>query len=95
MPLASFRTAVSCCVGVIPNIRLADGGLTVTDATGTAVTVITGVGAEVADSLVAVIVAVPTPTAVTVVVALLPDAGLTVNTAGSLETHVTVRPVMP
>jgi hypothetical protein len=68
-------------------------GLTVTVATGTGLTVITGVGAEVADSLIAVIVAVPTPTAVTVVVPLVPLAGFTVNTAVLLDAHVTVRPL--
>jgi len=64
--------------------------LTVTDATGTGFTVIVGVGAEDTDSLVAVIVAVPTARAVTV--AGFPLA-LTLNTVGLLETHVTVRPV--
>jgi hypothetical protein len=54
--------------------------------------VITGVVA-LADSLVAVIVAVPSPTAVTVVVPLVPLIGLTVSTAVLLDAHVTVRPV--
>jgi hypothetical protein len=90
---ASFVTAVSCRGGVIPRTRLALVGLTVTVATGTGLTVITGVGAELTDSLVAVIVAVPTPTAVTVVVPLVPPAGLTVNTAVLLETQLTVRPI--
>jgi hypothetical protein len=59
LPLASFVTAVSCCVGVIPRTRLAEGGVTVTVATGTGLTVITGVVALGAVSLDAVIVAVP------------------------------------
>jgi hypothetical protein len=46
-------------VGVIPRTRLAETGLTVTVATGTGFTVITGVVAAGADSLIAVIVAVP------------------------------------
>jgi hypothetical protein len=62
----------------------------VTVATGTGFTVIVGVGLEVTDSLVAEIVADPTPTAVTV--AGEPFA-LTVRTAVLLETQVTVRPV--
>jgi len=90
LPLASFVTAVSCCVGVIPSTRVAEDGLTVTVATGTGFTVIAGVGAELTDSLVAVIVAVPTPTAVTV--AGEPFA-LTVSTAVLLDTQVIVRPV--
>jgi hypothetical protein len=56
-------------------------------------TTIVGVGAELADSLVAVIVAVPTPTAVTVVVPLVPLDGLTIKTAVLLEIQLTVRPV--
>jgi hypothetical protein len=64
--------------------------LTVTDATGIGLTVIVGVGLELADSLVAVIVAVPTPTAVTVAGE---PVALTVSTAELLETQVTVRPV--
>ena len=59
-------------------------------------TVIEGVVAAGAVSLVAVIVAVPGPTAVTVTVApldvLTELAALTVSTAGSLETQLTVRP---
>jgi hypothetical protein len=53
-------------------------------------TVIVGVGLELTDSLVAVIVADPTPTAVTVAGEPL---ALTVRTEVLLETHVTVRPV--
>jgi hypothetical protein len=90
VPFRSFVTAVSCCVGVIPRTRLAVDGLTVTVATGTGLTVIDAVGAELTDSLVAVMVAVPVPTAVTV-------AGepleLTVRTAALLETQVIIRPV--
>jgi hypothetical protein len=60
-------------------------------------TVITGVATLGAASLVAVIVAVPTPVAVTVIVApvdvLTELEALTVNTAGLLETQLTVRPL--
>jgi hypothetical protein len=59
-------------------------------------TVIEGVVAAGAASLLAVIVAVPTAAAVTVIVAPLPvlteAAALTDNTAGLLETQFTVRP---
>jgi hypothetical protein len=93
---ASLRVAVSCCVGVIPSTRLADAGLTVTVATGIGLTVITGVEAVGADSLVAVIIAVPTPAAVTVIVApleVLTELGeLTERTAGLLDTQFRVRP---
>jgi hypothetical protein len=96
LPFASFVTAVSCCVGVIPRTRLAVAGLTVTVATGTGFTVITGVVAFGAASLDAVIVAVPTPAAVIVIVAPLAEltelAALTVNTAASLVLQFTVRP---
>jgi hypothetical protein len=64
--------------------------LTVTVATGAGLTVIVGVGLELTDSLVAVIVAVPTETAVTI--AGVPLA-LTVKTAALLESQVIVRPV--
>jgi hypothetical protein len=68
----------------------------VTDATGTGFTTIEGVVEDGALSLVAVIVAVPVPTAVTVIVAplaLLTDvAELTVKTAVLLDTQLTVRP---
>jgi hypothetical protein len=57
------------------------------------VTVMVGVGLELTDSLVAVIVAVPAPTAVTVVAPVVPEAGFTVSTAVLLETQLTVRPV--
>jgi hypothetical protein len=93
--LASLGVAVSCCVP--PTMMLADAGATVTDATGTGFTVITGVVAPGADSLVAVIVAGPTPAAVTVIVApvdvLTELEALTVNTAVLLETQFTVRPL--
>ena len=80
----------------MPRTSVADGGVTVTVATGIGLTVIVGVVAAGADSLVAVIVAVPTPTAVTVMVAPLAvltelDA-LTVRTAVLLDTQFTVRP---
>jgi len=91
LPDASLVTTESCCVP--PGARLAEVGLTVTVLTGTGVTVITGAGAEFTDSLVAVIVAVPTPAAVTVVVPVVELAGLTESTAGLLETQLTVRPV--
>jgi hypothetical protein len=92
-PFPSLVTAVSCCVGVSPKTKLAEAGLTVTVATGTGLTVMTGVGPELTASLVAVIVAVPIPTAVTVVVPLVELAGLTVSTDVLLETHATTRPV--
>jgi hypothetical protein len=95
-PLASLVTAVSCCVGIIPTTKLTVDGVTVTVATGAVVTVIVGVVALGADSLVTVIVAVPGPAAVTVTVAPLDvltelDA-LTDSTDGLLETQFTVRP---
>jgi hypothetical protein len=97
VPVASFVTAVSCCVGVTPSTRLAVAGVTVTVATGTGSTVIAGVVALGAVSLVAVIVAIPTPVAVAVTVApvdvLTVLAALTDSTVGLLETHVTVRPL--
>jgi hypothetical protein len=93
---ASLSVAVSCCVGVIPSARLAEGGVTVTVATGIGLTVITGVEPLGADSLLAVIIAVPTPAAVTVIVApleVLTELGeLTESTAGLLDTQFTVRP---
>jgi hypothetical protein len=80
-------------VGVIPITIIADDGVTATVATGSGLTVITGVVAAGADSLVAVTVAVPGPTAVTVVVPFVELVGLTVSTAALLETQLTVRPV--
>src|SRR5437762_14142173 len=50
VPFASFRVAVSCCV--CPTGTLADAGLTVTDATGTPLTVMLAV--PLCPSLVAV-----------------------------------------
>jgi hypothetical protein len=95
-PFASFVTAVSCCVGAIPRTRLTVAGVTVTVATGTGLTAMEGVVALGAVSLVAVMVAVPGPTAVTVTVApldvLTELAALTVSAAGLLETQLTVRP---
>ena len=86
--------AESCCVE--PTRIVAEPGLTVTVATGTGFTVMRGVVTAGADSLVAVIVAVPLATAVTVIVAptaLLTEVGaLTVRTAVLLETQLTVRP---
>jgi hypothetical protein len=82
-PAASNALAVSCTVPLIAIV--AEGGVTVTDATGPGVTVIEP--EPDLPSLVAVIVVVPTntpvarPDAETVAVAVLPDV------------HVTVRPV--
>jgi hypothetical protein len=86
LPLASFVTTVSCCVGVIPRTRFAEGGETVTVATGASATVIADVPVFV--SLVAVITTgPPAATPVTRPVA------STVATALLLELHVTVRPL--
>src|SRR5439155_21442572 len=79
----SLRVAASCCVA--PTWRLAFAGLTVTDATGTGVTVIAAV--PLLPSLVAVIAAEPVATAVTAPLA------LTVATAGASLAHVTERPM--
>jgi hypothetical protein len=89
--LPSLGTAVSTwlpptTIGVV-------GAESVTETTGTGLTVMIGVVAGGAVSLVAVIVAVPTPTAVTVVVPFVELAGLTVNTAVLVDTQLTVRPV--
>src|SRR5437879_42045 len=82
-PLASFGVAESCTV--CPTCTLGVAGLTVTDATGTLVTV----SAEVpfTPSLVAVIVAEPAATPLTT------PLPLTVATAELLLAHVTTRPV--
>jgi hypothetical protein len=92
----SLSVAVSCCVGVRPRTKVGEAGLTTTVATGTGSTVITGVAVLGADSLLAVIIAVPSPVAVTITVApvepLTVLAALTVNTAVLLETQFTVRP---
>src|SRR5690348_16137343 len=82
-PAASLVTGVNCCVP--PTTRLADAGLTVTDATGTFVTVTAAVPLIV--SLVAVIVAVPAATPVA------SPVPLTVAAAVLLLAHATVRPV--
>jgi len=82
-PLASFGVAVSCTV--CPLCKFAVAGLTVTDATGTLVTVIAAVA--LLPSLVAVMVAEPAPAPVT------NPLPLTVAAAGLLDAHVTTRPV--
>src|SRR5205823_1645170 len=82
LPLASFEVAVSCTVW--PTCTDAVPGLTVTDATGTVLTVIAAV--PLCPSLVAVIVAAP---AVTPVTTPLP---LTVATAVLLLPQLTGRP---
>jgi hypothetical protein len=84
LPLMSWSVAVSECVR--PTVRVTDDGLTITVATG-GVTVIEAEPVMV--SLVAVIVALPPPTAV--IVAGDPVA-VTVSTAGLLEVQVIVRP---
>jgi len=83
LPLASFGVAVSCTVW--PAATLAVAGLTVTDATGTLVTVIAAV--PVFPSLVAVIVADPAAPPVTRPLA------FTLATAVLLLDQVTTRPV--
>jgi hypothetical protein len=88
LPLPSFGVAVSTCVP--PTTIDVTGAESATVATGIGLTVIVGVGLELADSLTAVIVAVPTPTAVTVAT---DPLALTVRTAVLLETQVIVRPV--
>src|SRR5213080_2901393 len=82
LPLASFGVAVSCTVW--PTGTDAVLGLTVTDATGTVLTVIVAV--PPCPSLVAVIVAAPAATPVAC------PAPFTVATAGLLLDQVTVRP---
>jgi hypothetical protein len=87
-PLASRVAALACDVPTaVIDVGFKD---TLTVATGAGFTVIVGVGLELTDSLVAVIEAVPTPTAVTVAG---DPLGVTVSTAVLPETHVTVRPV--
>src|SRR5881396_2431009 len=81
-PFASFGAAASCIVW--PTCTVAVAGLTVTDATGTVVTVIAAV--PLFPSLVAVSVAAPTATPVAC------PAPFTVATAGLLLDQVTVRP---
>src|SRR5438552_2336554 len=82
-PAASLATAESCCVA--PTIMLADAGLTVTEATGTAVTVTVAV--PLLPPLVAVMLAVPASTPVT------RPLDETMATAPAFEAHITVRPV--
>src|SRR5690242_476778 len=82
LPFASLGVAVSCTVWPTPT--LAEGGLTVTDATGTLVTVIADV--PLCPSLVAVIVAEPATPPVT------RPLPLTVATEVLLLVHVTTRP---
>jgi len=83
VPLASFGVAVSCTLW--PAGTPAEAGVTVTDATGTIVTVIADV--PVFPSLVAVIVADPAAPLVTRPLA------FTLATAVLLLDHVTTRPV--
>src|SRR5712692_3611657 len=82
-PTESLGVAVSC--NVAPTRTLAIAGLTVTDATGTLVTVTVAV--PDLPSLVAVIVAEPAATPVT------NPPVLTVATAGTLLAQVTTRPL--
>lgn len=82
-PFASFSVAVRFAVR--PTVKLVLGGVTVTVATGTGITVTNDV--PVCPSLVAVIVAVPGDTAVTTPLA------LTVATKLLFELHATTRPV--
>src|SRR5437870_3662983 len=83
LPLASFSVAVSC--SVCPTSTLPDAGLTVTEATGTFVTVMAAV--PLCPSLVAVTVAEPAATPVTTPLL------LTVAEAVLELVHVTVRPL--
>src|SRR5437773_8616427 len=83
LPWASFGVAVSCVVA--PAVRLAIAGLTVTEATGTLVTVMADV--PLCPSLVAVIVAEPAATPVTNPLA------ETVAAAALLVAQVTTRPL--
>src|SRR5712692_3251558 len=83
LPLASRGVAVSCTV--CPTVTLAVAGLTVTDATGTLVTVMAAV--LVALSHAAVMMAVPAASAVT------SPVPFTVATPGLPLVHVTARPV--
>src|SRR5216117_275264 len=83
LPFASLGVAVSC--NVLPTATLPDAGVTVTEATGTGVTVMDAV--PLWPSLVAVIVAEPATFAVT------SPVPFTVATGVLLLDHVTVRPV--
>jgi len=82
LPFASFGVAVSCTV--LPSFTLADAGVTVTDATGTVVTVMLAV--PLCPSLVAVIVAEPATLPVT------SPLELTVATDVLELAHVITRP---
>ena len=82
LPFASFAVAVSC--PVCPAVRLAEAGLTATEATGTTVTVIAA--APLCPSLAAVTVAAPGPTPLT------SPLPFTVSTAALLVAHVITRP---
>src|SRR6476469_5114629 len=62
LPFASLTSADICCVGDTPSTMAAVAGVTATVATGAAVTA--SVAPPLLPSLVAVMVAVPTPTAV-------------------------------
>src|SRR5256714_1535336 len=84
LPFASLGVALSCTV--CPTGTLADDGVTVTEATGTGALVTVMVAVPLFPSLVAVIVAVPAPFAVT------NPVRLTVATVVSLDDHVTARP---
>src|SRR5205823_6688859 len=83
LPLESLTLAASCTVP--PTGRLAEGGLTTIEATGTRITVMVEVA--LFPSLVAVMVVEPAATPVTKPVA------LTVATAGAVLAHVTTRPL--
>jgi len=83
LPAESRATALSDAVP--PTVRLVVAGVTATDATGTAVTVI--VALPLCPSLVAVMLAFPGEIAVTIPV------GDTVATAGDDEVQLTARPV--
>src|SRR3954468_24473543 len=80
----------------MPRTKVVGEGDTVTLATGTGLTVIVGVEALGADSLLAVTVAVPLESAVNVITApldVLTDVtALTDRTDGLLDTQLTVRP---
>src|SRR5437870_9878924 len=86
LPPASFGVAVSCTVD--PTCTVAEGGATVTEATGTCTTVMADV--PLCPSLVAVIVAVPatfpvtSPLELTVAIAVLPLTQLTVRPVSGL-----------
>src|SRR2546421_295877 len=84
LPFASLGVALSCTV--CPTGTLADDGVTVTEATGTGALVTVMVAVPLFPSLVAVIVAVPAPLAVT------NPVRLTVATVVSLDDQVTARP---